>query len=214
MERRRAMMAPKGGGEIDVPANQIWYDADEQVTLYSQTKVVSHIFSNGRGIVTLSSNITTVGDWLRGTSISMVYFPDGITSIGLYSFRGCTNLALSTLPSGLTSLGSGAFYGCTRLALTTLPSGLTSISADAFRGCTRLTITALPSGVTSIGARVFYNCTSIISLTILSLTPPSLGADAFSLTSYPVYVPSESVETYKAASGWSTYASRIFPIPE
>jgi hypothetical protein len=28
-----------------------------------------------------------------------------------------------------------------------------------------------------------------------------------------IYVPSASVDTYKAASGWSTYASRIQAIP-
>jgi hypothetical protein len=29
----------------------------------------------------------------------------------------------------------------------------------------------------------------------------------------PIYVPSASVETYKSASGWSGYASRIQAIP-
>jgi hypothetical protein len=37
-----------------------------------------------------------------------------------------------------------------------------------------------------------------------------LGASAFNDTNNcPIYVPSESVETYKAASNWSSYASRI-----
>jgi len=41
-----------------------------------------------------------------------------------------------------------------------------------------------------------------------------LGASAFNDTNNcPIYVPSESVEAYKSASGWSNYASRIQPIP-
>jgi hypothetical protein len=40
-----------------------------------------------------------------------------------------------------------------------------------------------------------------------------LGSSAFSITNNcPIYVPSASVDTYKAASGWSTYASRIHEI--
>jgi len=41
-------------------------------------------------------------------------------------------------------------------------------------------------------------------------TPPTLGASAFNNTNdCPIYVPCSSVSAYKAASNWSTYASRI-----
>lgn len=45
-------------------------------------------------------------------------------------------------------------------------------------------------------------------------TPPVIFSGTFNKNyTYPIYVPSESVEAYKAASGWSTYADRIFAIP-
>ncbi len=48
------------------------------------------------------------------------------------------------------------------------------------------------------------------SITCNATTPPALGTDVFANTNNcPIYVPAASVETYKAASGWSGYASRI-----
>jgi len=54
----------------------------------------------------------------------------------------------------------------------------------------------------------------LTSVIIESTTPPESGGYEFDNTNNcPIYVPSESVETYKAASGWSSYASRIQAIP-
>jgi hypothetical protein len=55
----------------------------------------------------------------------------------------------------------------------------------------------------------------LTSITCNATTPPTLE-DAFAFENTdncPIYVPAESVDTYKAASGWSTYADRIQPIP-
>ncbi len=67
-----------------------------------------------------------------------------------------------------------------------------------------------------VGANAFNVCSNLISVTILASSPPNLGNGyVFSGTSQNlvVYVPSESVETYKAANGWSDYTSKIQPIP-
>lgn len=97
----------------------------------------------------------------------------------------------------------------------TIPSDVTVIGYGAFYGCTSLTSVTIPSGVTSIGGSAFYNCTGLTSVTVLATTPPNLnGANHFNNTNNcPIYVPAASVETYKAASVWSTYASRITAIP-
>lgn len=65
--------------------------------------------------------------------------------------------------------------------------------------------------ITSIGGYAFYNCTSLTSVTVNATTPPTLG-DSYvfnSTNNCPIYVPSASVNTYKTATNWSTYASRI-----
>lgn len=71
----------------------------------------------------------------------------------------------------------------------------------------------LPSSIISIAADAFsYSIIRIIYL--LAPTPPTLGGSlgsAFALDK--LYVPAESVEAYKAATNWSAYADKIFPIP-
>lgn len=53
-----------------------------------------------------------------------------------------------------------------------------------------------------------------------NITPPTLGANCFINTnsSFRIYVPDDGtgaiVQDYKAATNWSSYASRIFPISQ
>ena len=48
----------------------------------------------------------------------------------------------------------------------------------------------------------------------MTATPPTLGANAFNNTTCKIYVPDASVSAYKAATNWSTYASRIFSLTQ
>lgn len=116
--------------------------------------------------------------------------------------------------TGLTTVEE-AFYGCTSLADVTLPSTLTSVGDYAFQE-TALTSIDIPSGVTAIGQDAFRSCSSLASVTVNATTPPTLGTDAFSGTSrdLAIYVPAASVDAYKAASGWSDFASVITAISE
>ena len=116
--------------------------------------------------------------------------------------------------SNLTSIGGVAFSNCTSLTSVTIPNSVTSIGNSAFSSCDSLTSITIPSGVTSIEYSVFYGCRSLTSVTVLATTPPTLGPDAFYNTNNcPIYVPSTSVDAYKTASRWSSYASRIQAIP-
>ena len=86
---------------------------------------------------------------------------------------------------------------------------ITEIGNEAFN-C-NLTTATIGTGITSIGDTAFYDYGNLASITIEATTPPTLGNYSLS-GDYPIYVPSESVNTYKAASGWLDYASRIFAI--
>lgn len=95
-----------------------------------------------------------------------------------------------------------------------IPNNVTSIGNYAFIYCSALTSITIPNSVTIIGKQAFANCTSLTSVTINRNTPPTLEYAVFDSTNdCPIYVPEDSVDAYKAASGWSTYASRIQAIP-
>jgi hypothetical protein len=96
----------------------------------------------------------------------------------------------------------------------TFDDDIVKFDAFAFYGCSGLTSIDIPSGITSIGIWSFSDCRSLTSITCLATTPPALQVFAFNNTNNcPIYVPCESVEAYKAAKRWSTYASRIQGIP-
>ena len=121
-----------------------------------------------------------------------------------------------TIPSGTTKIGNNAFRDCTYLTSVTIPSGVTSIGSYAFNQCRDLTSVTISDSVTSISDRAFNQCSGLTSVTIQATTPPSLAsANAFTNTgtNLIIYVPAESLETYKTTGNWVTYADRIFAIP-
>lgn len=130
-----------------------------------------------------------------------------------------TDLVSVEIGDCVTTIDNQVFSGCSSLTSCTIGSGVTNIGGSAFRRCTSLTNIVIPSSVTSIGDKTFQQCGGLTSITIEATTPPTLGGKyAFAVnypyfTGCPIYVPSASVETYKSASVWSTYASRIQAIP-
>lgn len=148
-------------------------------------------------------------------SVTSIDIPSGTTSIGRYAFYRCFSLTSITIPDSVRSIGDSAFEECTSLTSVTIPSSVTSIGKNAFRDCTSLTSATIGSGVTTIGETAFYNCLSLTSVTVNATTPPTLRSMAFgnASDSLVIYVPSSSLEIYKTATNWKTYASRIQAIP-
>lgn len=139
---------------------------------------------------------------------------DGITSIADNAFFNYQPLISIDIPNSVTSIGNGAFNGCNGLTSVTISSGVTSIGNNAFYSCQYLSSIIIPSSITSIGIYAFFSCYRLSSVTVEATTPPTLGTGAFTnIGSFKIYVPSESVETYKSANNWSSYASEIQAIP-
>lgn len=157
--------------------------------------------------------ITSIGQeaFSGGSSLSSVTIPNSLTTIGFYAFEDCNKITGITLPETVTSIGIGAFRNCSGMTSINVPSGITSINGNTFDGCSGLTSIDIPSGVTTIGNYAFNNCKSLLSITVRPTTPPTLGSYVFAGTNenFIIYVPSTSINSYKNASGWSTYASRI-----
>lgn len=208
-------------------------------TFASYATAIDNLPSGGSGNPLLTS--IDVSDFTGSTFndaksyITDVTIPSGVTSIAAYAFQNCriTNI---TLPSALTSLGSSAFINCQSLTSIEIPSGVTQLNSicdgctslqtvtlheglqriHGFKNCSSLTTVSVPSTVNYVSNGAFSGCTGLVSIVFNSTTVPTLQATgAFNNTNNcPIYVPASSVDTYKAASNWSDYASRIYPIQQ
>ena len=148
-------------------------------------------------------------------NLASVILPQAITIIGDSSFQRVYGITHIDFPSGIISLGSAAFFYMTSLVGADLSHTLlTSIGNQCFRGCTAITRALLPTTITSIGTSAFDQCLVLSELVVEAVTPPSLGETALRGVPGFIYVPDESVELYKTATTWSTYANRIKPISE
>ena len=85
-------------------------------------------------------------------------------------------------------------------------------------GCTALLYIELPSTLTTFGAfsgSTYQHFNQVSGSIILkAVTPPSAVNGVFTNFSGKFYVPDDSVAAYKASTGWSSIAARIFPISE
>lgn len=115
----------------------------------------------------------------------------------------------------MTTIGTETFANCVYLDTIIIPNSVTTIGQSAFYYCNHLNNIVIPSSVTNINALAFRACGGLSSVIVEATTPPTLGSSVFfdALSSMIIYVPSESVDTYKAASGWSNYADKIQAIP-
>lgn len=169
--------------------------------------------SSTNGECIIPSGVTIIDDYAFNycSGLTSVVIPSGVTKISCFS--SCKNLTSVTFEqnSQLVEFGYGAFSSCSGLTSITIPSGVTTIGYYAFMQCSNLRNVTIPSGVTSISDAAFQKCTNLTIINVLPVTPPSLGSYVFADTAsiFKIYVPSESVAAYKAASGWSSYSSRI-----
>ena len=216
---------PSGVTSIGGGAFQVCSSLTSVTIPNSVTSIGGSAFAGCSGLtsVTIPDSVTSIGgSAFNGCSgLTSITIPDSVTSIGSYAFQ---YTPWWTSYSAATNNQYGNILYINDIAYIDISQSITecsfknstkNISQQAFTHCTSLTSVTIPNSVTSIGESAFQSCFGLISVTIEATTPPTLGGSAFSenASGRKIYVPSASVETYKAASGWSTYAADIEAIP-
>ncbi len=142
---------------------------------YMVTTIGDGVFQGNKTItsVYIPDSIVTIGaNAFEGSDLLQVSGMQKVTSMGAYAFAN-TDLTAFTIPSGLVALPEGALMN-TRITGIVIPTTLTSIGAKAFAGCTQLANYAGAAGkgtsyrLASIGSGAFSGCTKLTSLYIPS----------------------------------------------
>ena len=121
-----------------------------------------------------------------------------VTDVTSYIVNGSVGSSSFNNVSGLTDVTVNGDVGANSFGKTyTYTNSISSLT--------------LTENCTSYGGYSGDTTCTLLSLTIQALTPPTLENTL--PTTVAIYVPASAVDTYKAASGWSTYESQIEAIP-
>ena len=95
-----------------------------------------HLTDNG--VLTISGkgkmydySVVNEAPWSK-SDIKRIIIGDGVTTIGVYAFAGCSSLTSVTIPNSVTTIGEEAFLFCRYLTSVTIPNSVTEIGGDAF----------------------------------------------------------------------------------
>lgn len=154
-----------------------------------------------------------------------VTLPSTVTSIGQYSFASCKNMTKFIASGSITTLGTYTFVGASadhKMTMTEchMPNLGTSIalnlnwgSTTAANACQYLEVVDIGKAK-SIAANTFANCYQLRTLIMRRTGSVTTCANVSAFLNTPlrgrnsltadIYVPSALIDTYKAASVWTT----------
>lgn len=171
-------------------------------------------------VCTIPIGVTGLNAYTFGYNYSLksLVLPRGLTGMGNYTFRDCHSLASASIPSGVKALSTAVFYYCLSLENVSIPETVSSFGVYCFQYCYSLSYFNVPKNVTSFGAFAMAACNGVGAYNFSEYTSvPALGnTNVFNgiQSDCSIIVPAELLESWKSATNWSTYASRIITMEE
>lgn len=166
------------------------------------------------------SKCTRIGDnAFSATGIETFTIPASVETLGNAAFIACANLTAVHFADGckVTVITANMCSNCSKLAGVTFGEGvkITTIDSAAFSNCVVLPYIAIPSTVTTINDSAFSGCKALKVIDFSNHTSvPTLGNQALNKTptDLQIKVPAALYDEWKAAIGWSSYASKIVAV--
>ncbi|SFI88199.1 Listeria/Bacterioides repeat-containing protein [Treponema bryantii] len=144
-----------------------------EINQYSLMRLAEKI-EKANNNITLDLSRTTGLDIICGTkentsvfknckNLTSVVLPEGLVTIGAYTFAYCGALKAISFPKSLKTIGNNAFYytGLEKLLL----SNVEVIGKSAFEKCSSLSKINM-SGVKTISSNAFSSCSSLVDVVI------------------------------------------------
>ena len=177
------------------PDNEIWYTTtdgkkaklvtgDDIFEDNHDAKIISHTYSNNKGIIRVSRAITSYGYggycedgessygfYITGDNLSTISFPTCLEQVLFLSFHITEDIRFKgDLASSdgrcLIIKGVLEYFAGSNINEYTIPDGITKISGSVFANYNNLKSITIPEGVTEIGKGAFAGCSGLTNITI------------------------------------------------
>ena len=189
-----SIIIPNGVTIIDTNTFKACYSLASIIIPNGVTSIESYAFSNCYSLVS-------------------IIIPNGVKRIEAYAFYNCYFLASIVIPNSVTNIEKSVFNNCHSLASIIISNGVSLIKDAAFQACYSLASIVIPNSVTRIEGSPFISCSGVVFFDFSSHTavPTLSSSNAFNKTpsDCEIRVPAALVDTWKAATNWSTYADNI-----
>ena len=177
-----------GTGEMAYDESGVSYDWDkEKVTEVVIGKSVTYVYTlafigelssrmkafrveAGNSVYSANDGVLLTADgkiivaYPTGSERTTYKVPEGVESLGSWSFDGAENLEKVVISDGVEEIGWGAFLRCTNLKNVIIAPSVKYLCNGAFSGCSSLASIYIPQSVTLIDAYAFYDCTALTDI--------------------------------------------------
>lgn len=207
-----------------------WFKGNTEITSFDEFEK----FTGVTFITSSGNNQANNGAFQNCTNLESIALPTSVTVIGDHSFNGCTSLSSISGVDNVTLIARTAFNGVSikkfvfpkveivyadafngSLAEIAILPKLSIMENTSFRSASSLKLLDCGEELEHIKPYSFWQLsTNQMVFICRAATPPTLENNNNMNFCSAVYVPDASVDAYKAATNWVTYAAKIKPMSE
>lgn len=151
-------------------------------------------------------------------AINNLEIPVSVNTIKQFAMIGAKTLTSVQFPTTVKTIGRMAFGACTGLTRIDLGKNVELIDEGAFAGCANVTTITLPANLSQINTSAFDYIYGLEYIIDHAKTPQILGTPDMNdkhvfaddnYTNTKVYIPSGSLEAYKAQNQWNKFQNFV-----